>query len=158
MHNYDAYGLSKEVDERTAEMFCRRNQMSIAALRFHWICTPEEQLQRIQAQRGQRNWAAELRLLWGYVDVRDAARACRLGIEAARKQPYGFQPMNIVAGDALAEEPVAELLAEHAPDIDVRAELSPEAGAFAIARAEKIIGWRPQHSWRATEPTAGGET
>jgi nucleoside-diphosphate-sugar epimerase len=39
MLNHDAYGLSKEVDERTARMFCRRDGMSIAALRFHWIAT-----------------------------------------------------------------------------------------------------------------------
>jgi len=48
---HDVYALSKETDERTAEMFCRRDGMSITALRFHWIGTRQEQLERMDAVR-----------------------------------------------------------------------------------------------------------
>lgn len=144
----DPYGLSKEVDERTAEMFCRRTGMSIAALRFHWVATVSEQQERIIAQRGARDFAEELRELWGYVDIRDAARACRLALEAAAVEPYGFLPMNIVAADALTEEPIIDLLREHAPDIDIRQPLHERQGAFAIERARQRIGWVPKYSWR----------
>ena len=77
----DAYGLSKEVDERTGEMFHRRTGMQIVALRFSWVATAEEaraQAAAIAADPRQGDW---WRLLWGYVDVRDAAAICRLGIE-----------------------------------------------------------------------------
>lgn len=97
--NFDPYGLSKEVDERTAEMFCRRAEMSVAALRFHWIATPDEQFLRVAELAGNEDWPEQLRELWGYVDLRDAARACRLALEAARERPYGFAPLNIVAAD-----------------------------------------------------------
>ncbi len=150
MDNADPYGLSKEVDERTAQMFCRRYPMSVAALRFHWICEPVEQRRSIAYQSGPRDWPSELRGLWGYVDRRDAARACRLAIEAAAVHPYGFQPMNIVAADPLSEVPVTELLAAHAPDIQIRGPLASGGGAFAIERAASVIGWRPEHSWRDT--------
>ncbi len=151
--NHDPYGLSKEVDERTAEMFCRRDQMSVAALRFHWIATRDEQLQRAADVRRHLladdcDWPNQLRELWGYVDIRDAARACRLALAAAKDRPYGFVPMNIVAADALVEQPIAELLAAHAPDIEIRRVLRPGAGAFAIDRAGDIIDWQPRHSWR----------
>jgi len=146
--NFDPYGLSKEVDERTAEMFSRRTGMSVAALRFHWIATREEQLERVRVLHGDGNWPEQLRELWGYVDRRDAARACRLALETAEEWPYGFVPINIVAADALTERSVVELLAEHAPEIEVRGPLAPRGGAFAIDRAADLIGWVPEHSWR----------
>lgn len=147
MRNFDPYGLSKEVDERTAAMFARRSGMSVAALRFHWVATPEQQQEGIRAA-GPVNVAEVLRGLWGYVDVRDAARACRLALLAAARSPYGFQPMNIVAADALSTIPLRELLAEHAPAIEVRGELDDTAGGFSIDRARELIDWVPQYSWR----------
>src|SRR5699024_188964 len=36
---HDVYALGKAIDETTAHMFARRDQMTIAALRFHWIAT-----------------------------------------------------------------------------------------------------------------------
>lgn len=146
LDNADPYGLSKEVDERTAEMFSRRYRMSVAALRFHWITTAEEQRESVARLRAGVIDEDRLRALWGYVDVRDAARACRLAVESAAREPYGFVPMNIVAADILADEPLAELIARHAPGVEVRGDLS--RGGFAIDRAERVIGWRPEHSWR----------
>ncbi len=149
MINFDPYGLSKEVDERTAAVMARRHAMSVAALRFHWITTRADQLGTITAQRQDpRDWAHEVRNLWGYVDLRDAASACRLAIEAAAEKPYGFVPLNIVAADNLVETSITDLLTEHAPDIEIRSALGPTQGAFAIDRAAEVIGWVPQHSWR----------
>ena len=152
MINFDPYGLSKEVDERTGAVMARRFSMSVAALRFHWIASRDQQLAGIAAQRqGPRDWSDELRSTWGYVDLRDAASACRVAIEAAADRPYGFVPLNIVAADSLVETPITDLLAEHAPEIEVRTPLGPTQGAFAIDRAAEVIGWIPQHSWRDPE-------
>ena len=89
MNNADPYGLSKEVDERTAEMFTRRYPMSVAALRFHWIAAPRgaARSHRRSSAAATRTSTELLRGLWGYVDLRDAARACRLAVEAAARQP-----------------------------------------------------------------------
>ena len=149
MDNADPYGLSKEVDERTAEMFTRRYPMSVAALRFHWIAERREQLATVEAQRqGSAELTELVRGLWGYVDLRDAARACRLAVEAAARRPYGFAPMNIVAADVLADVSLAELIGKHVPDIEIRADLSTRSGGYTITRAAELIGWRPDHSWR----------
>ena len=157
MINFDPYGLSKEVDERTAAVMARRFSMSVAALRFHWIATRDRAARRRStAQRqGPRDWADELRNLWGYVDLRDAASACRLAIEAAADRPYGFVPLNIVAADSLVETPITDLLAEHAPEIEIRSPLGPTQGAFAIDRAAEVIGWVPRHSWRDADEPGG---
>ena len=147
MRAADPYAASKEADEGTARMFCRRYEMSVAALRFAWVASREAQLGS-DAVRGEPPGSNELRNLWAYVDDRDAARACRLALETAAVQPYGFVAMNIVAADSLAPEPVGELLARHAPDVEIRRDLGPTGGGFDITRADTVIGWRPEHSWR----------
>lgn len=77
---HDPYGLSKEVDERTAAMIHRRTGMMIACLRFHWIALPEELAGFSPA--GIADPSGHKNNLWGYVEVRDAASACRLAVEA----------------------------------------------------------------------------
>jgi nucleoside-diphosphate-sugar epimerase len=42
----DPYALSKETDERTAEMFVRRCGMTVLAYRIHWIAEPGEARRR----------------------------------------------------------------------------------------------------------------
>jgi nucleoside-diphosphate-sugar epimerase len=146
--NHDAYGLSKEVDERTAEMFCRRDGMSIAALRFHWIATREEQLASVRRSREQRDWSEGASGIWGYVDLRDAARACRLAIEAARERPFGFAPLNICAADTLIDDPTEASLRAYAPQTEIRHPIPGTASGFDIGAAKRVIGWEPRHSWR----------
>ena len=142
MINYDPYGLSKEVDERTATVMVRRFAMSVAALRFHWIATREQQLDYVANLSGPRDWADELRNLWGYVDLRDAASACRLAVEASARQPYGFVAMNIVAADTLSHGADHRAAGRARPrDRDPRrARLPPRAPSRSTAPRE-VIGW-----------------
>ena len=148
---HDVYALSKETDERTAEMFCRREGMSIAALRFHWIATREEQLSRIAESREQTDRSDQASGLWGYTDLRDAARACRLAIEAARDRPFGFAPLNIIAADTLADDPTEDLIRRWSPETKIRQPIPGTAGAYDTRAAKRIIGWEPQHSWQDAE-------
>ncbi len=147
MRATDPYALSKEADEATARMFCRRYDMSVAALRFAWVASRAAQLDSA-AVRGAAAGHDEIRNLWAYVDDRDAARACRLALETAAKAPYGFAALHVVAADALALEPLGELLARNAPEIEIRRELGETGGGWDISRAGQLIGWRPEHSWR----------
>ena len=139
----DPYGLSKEVDERTAETFHRRTGMQVLAYRFHWIANPG------QAADAARQVGADLRQhatgLWGYVDVRDAATACRLGIET---DGLGFAAFNIAAADSLSEAPTEELIRRHCPRVELRAPIPGTASAFSIERARRRLGYEPAHSWR----------
>jgi len=140
---HDPYGLSKETDERTAEMFHRRTGIQIAALRFHWVALPEEQVGAATTARDDP--AALATNLWGYVDVRDAATACRLGIEA---EGFGFSALNIVAADTLGAAPTEELIRRHLPETELRAPISGTASGFATGQADRLLGWQPRHSWR----------
>jgi nucleoside-diphosphate-sugar epimerase len=139
----DPYALSKETDERTAEMFTRRCGMTVLAYRLHWIAEPGEARQR--ATDPDDAPAAGATNLWGYVDVRDAARAFRLGLEA---DVLGFAAVNITANDTLRPEPTAELIRAFLPTTELRSPLPGNASGWSNARARELLGFVPTHSWR----------
>jgi nucleoside-diphosphate-sugar epimerase len=147
---HDAYALSKEADERTAEMFHRRTGMQVAALRFHWVALPEE-LAALPPD-GLADPVGLARLLWGYVDARDAGAACRLAIEA---DGFGFAAFNVVAADTLCTAPTEELIRRHLPETEIRAPFPGTAGGFAIEQARRLLGWEPRHSWRGPAAVSG---
>jgi nucleoside-diphosphate-sugar epimerase len=145
----DPYALSKEVDERTAAMFHRRAGMSVVALRFHWIALPGEAAARAAEFRDRpQTWA---HLFWGYVDVRDAARACRLGVEA---DVLGFEAFNITAADTLMEAPTEELIRQHCPQVKLRQRIEGTASGWSIEKARWRLGYEPRHSWRHDDSVA----
>jgi nucleoside-diphosphate-sugar epimerase len=142
----DPYALSKETDERTAEMFVRRCGMTVLAYRLHWIAEPGEARRR--ALEAATPTAEEATNLWGYVDVRDAARAFRLGLEA---NLTGFNAINITAGDTLRPEPTEELIRTLLPTTEIRESLPGNASAWSTARARELLGFVPAYSWRNEE-------
>lgn len=140
----EPYGLSKEVDERTAEMFHRRSGMQAIALRFHWVANPGE-LREIAA-RGGADPSGHPNNLWSYVDARDAASAIRRSIEV---DGLGFEPFNITAADTLCAEPTQSLIDRFFPGIEQRAPLPDHTTCFSIAKAAQLLQWTPQYSWRS---------
>jgi nucleoside-diphosphate-sugar epimerase len=143
--NHDAYGLSKEVDERTGLMFHRRTGMSVAAMRFHWVAAPGQALARAAVTNATLSDPQTSRVLWGYVDARDAASICRLALAA---DTNGFEAFNVVAADTLAELPTEELLRAYAPSVEIREPIPGLASPYSIAKAKRLLGWEPRHSWR----------
>jgi nucleoside-diphosphate-sugar epimerase len=138
---HDPYGLSKEADERTAEMFHRRTGMSVAALRFHWVAKPEELAANDPAKPHDPSTFANN--LWGYVDARDAGAACRLSIEA---DDFGFEYFNITAADTLLPEPTEELVRRYLPETEVLAPITGRSSGFTIDKAARLLNWTPQYS------------
>lgn len=140
---HDPYALSKETDERTAEMFVRRCGMTVLAYRYNWIGLPGEARQRAVSPDFKPGQDATN--LWGYIDVRDAARACRVGLEA---DISGFHTFNITASDTSRPEPTEELLRLYQSGIECRAPLPGNTAAWSNARAREVLGFVPEYSWR----------
>jgi len=139
----DPYGLSKEVDERTAAMFHRRTGMTVLAYRFHLIALPEEATAEAAAVAAQPERFSTN--LWGYVDVRDAATACRLGVET---EGLGFEIFNITAADTLSATTTQDLLRRYCPTVEIRQSIPGTSSAWSIAKARRLLGYQPRHSWR----------
>ena len=136
------YSLVKVLEERMAQELVRwQPELSITALRFSNVMVPEDYaaFPSYDADPRLRKWN-----LWGYIDARDGAQAIELALEA----PAGFDRFIIAAADTVMSRPNAELVAEVFPDVPVAGELGEHDSLLSIAKARRMLGYAPRHSWR----------
>lgn len=139
----DSYGLSKVVNELTADMFHRRTGMQIVSLRIGNVIDPSvyEQFPTFIHDPEQRD-----RILWSYIDTRDVAEACQLAIEA---EGLGSVALNIAADDTSMAVPSRELLKARYPEVaDFRQPMSGYETLLSNEKAKKLLNWKPKHAWR----------
>ena len=135
----DSYGLTKVVNEVTADTFHRRTGMQIISLRIGNVLSPEDHAP-VRATFPQPE--KRLRNLWSYIDARDLAIACRLCIE---KDNLGCKPVIISADDTSSDVPSAELIRRFLPTVtDLRRSFSAREPLLANDRAKTLLGWK-QH-------------
>jgi nucleoside-diphosphate-sugar epimerase len=117
--------------------------MTVLAYRFHWIANPDEYAARAIEVRDRPEQGAHE--LWGYVDVRDAAYACRLGLES---EGLGFEVLNITSADSLSDVPTEELMRRFCPDVQRRERIEGTNSAWSTEKAQRLLGYAPRRSWR----------
>jgi nucleoside-diphosphate-sugar epimerase len=83
--------------------------------------------------------------LWSWVDSRDVAQSCRLGLEA---DVGGAENFTIAAADTLMKTPSRELMAAAFPSVPVDPQLGQFDTLLSIEKARRVLGYAPQHSWR----------
>ncbi len=136
----DSYGLSKVVNEVTADCFHRRTGMQIISLRLGNILCPEDHAP-VRATFPQPE--KRLRNLWSYIDSRDVAIACRLGIE---RDGLGCHPVILSADDTSSDRPSAELIKQFLPGVkEFKTPLTGRQGLLANQRAKSLLGWKQKY-------------
>lgn len=137
-----SYALSKVMGEEMARHFNRWSKVPFVGLRFSNIISPEgyQAFPQYWPDPRARNWN-----LWGYVDARDVAQSCRLGLEAKLQNAEVFI---IAAADTVMNRPNSELMAEVFPGVPLRPETGDFATLLSIEKARQILGYAPRHSWR----------
>ncbi|RAP77936.1 NAD-dependent epimerase/dehydratase family protein [Paenibacillus montanisoli] len=139
----ECYGLSKIVNEQTAAMFNRRSDMQIVSLRMSCILSEDVYFDFCNRPDLEKIMYP---LFWSYVDVRDAARACRLGIEASG---LGAMPLEICANDTLSREKTKDLYSKYYSQVtDIRTTLEGHTSLSSNQKARQSLNWQPQFSWR----------
>ena len=136
------YALSKVASETIAGHIAEWSGIPFIALRFSNILGPGD-YQEFPSFWGDplaRKWN-----LWGYIDERDAATACRLALEA---DISGSASFIIAAADTVMTRPSAELMREVFPGVPLTTEVQGNDTLLSIARARQALGFAPQHSWR----------
>lgn len=136
----DAYGLSKVVNEVTADSFHRRTGMQIISLRIGNVLGPED---HAPVRATYPNPEHRLRNLWSYIDARDLAVVCRLCIE---KDNLGCQPIIVSADDTSSDRPSAALIKQFLPTVtDLRRPFTAREPLLANDRAKTVLGWKQQY-------------
>lgn len=137
------YSLVKTLEERLAVELCRWHpDLSLTALRFSNVMNPEDyaEFPSFDADAYARKWN-----LWSYIDARDGAHAVQRALEVA---PPGFDQFIIAAPDTVMSRPNGELLAEVFPDVPIAREFGEHDTLLSIAKARRVLGFEPRHSWR----------
>lgn len=140
----DPYGLSKLVGETICDAFSRKASMRIASLRFSGIYAPENA--RVLAERRKNPVVRGAGALWSYVDVRDAATACRLALDADFS---GHEAFNICAPTTIMDERTAELVRRHWRGArDVKTCIEDNRSGYATAKAERMLDFKARRLFR----------
>jgi nucleoside-diphosphate-sugar epimerase len=139
------YALSKVASETIAGHIAQWSGIPFVALRFSNIMAPEDyqHFPGFHHDATLRKWN-----LWGYIDQRDAAQACRKALEAGAEAVAGHPAFIIAAADTVMTRPSAELLAEVFPQVKLTRDVGEHGTLLAIDRAREVLGFNPGHSWR----------
>jgi len=139
------YALSKVASETIAGQISEWSGVPFVALRFSNIMYPEDyqEFPSYWSNPHLRKWN-----LWGYVDVRDAATACRQALTAPSEAVAGSPGLIIAAADTVMNRPSAGLMTEVFPGVPLTRDIGEYETLLAINRARETIGYEPHHSWR----------
>jgi nucleoside-diphosphate-sugar epimerase len=143
------YALSKVASETVAGQIAGWSGIPFVALRFSNILGPAD-YQRFPSYWGDpaaRKWN-----LWGYIDERDAAQACRLALDPDVPGLVGSASFIIAAADTVMTQPSAELMRQVFPGVPLRGEVAGNATLLSNDRARQVLGFRPEHTWRDHVP------
>ena len=151
---WHAYALSKLAAEQAARMFAAaRPQLRLTIVRPCFVVAPEDwhgaatqdgRTIRDRLDRPELSAAA----LFNYVDARDVADLVTALLDPPDTVSAG-EVFLASAADALAREPLADLLPRHVPGLAGAAPvLTGTRPAFSTAKAHRLLGWRPRRSWR----------
>jgi nucleoside-diphosphate-sugar epimerase len=146
----DPYAVAKHAMEVTADGFGRLSDAPrIASLRYPWVregSVIDELADQDRTASGVDVAANPKRdELYTYLYLEDAARAARAAVEATFD---GHEVFWTVAADTTLAIPTAEVATDAYPDAERRAPLEANDALVTTAKAERVLGWTPERTWR----------
>jgi nucleoside-diphosphate-sugar epimerase len=138
----DSYATSKVINEVTGKAFHARTGADIYCFRIGNVLDPSDYA---QFPTWLKDPELRKRIAWSYIDGRDLATACRLGIE---KDGLGFEVMNVAADDVSSDLPTAELLKRFYPNVPVKKPLGEFETLLSNEKLKRLLGWQQQYRWR----------
>lgn len=139
----DSYGMSKRVNEVTAEAFQRRFGIDIYALRIGNVMEPHEYAERFAgfaADPGQRR-----RIAFSYIDARDLGQIVDLCL---KKDGLGYQVFNAGNDSNSVPQPNSELLKTFFPGVPLKRPVSETECLFSNQKIKQVMGFQERHDWK----------
>ena len=144
----DPYGTSKVCCEEVAKMVARRYEVPVTSIRPSTIYSPGQYRTRPQREQFDLSDGELSGNFWSYVDVRDVARMVEAALAADIE---GHEAFLCVADENYLGHPTAELIEAAAGRLPETCELSGDQAALSNAKAERVLGWSPVHTWTQAE-------
>ncbi len=139
----DSYGLSKVVNEKTAQSFQRRSRIDIYALRIGNVIEPHEYAELFPHYF--KNPEVRRRNAFCYIDARDLGQIVNLCLQ---KDGLGFQIFNAGNDHNGAIIPSKELVERFFPNVPLTRELGEHEALFSNRKIREVLGFKEQHHWR----------
>ncbi len=139
----DSYAMSKVVNEVTARSFQRRSGADIYGLRINNVIEPHEYAENFPAY--MENPDLRLRNFFAYIDARDLGQMVQCCLDT---DGLGFEVFNVSNDDHSVALETEALVARYYADVPVVAEMGPRETFYSNAKAKRLLGFAPEHSWR----------
>lgn len=142
----DPYALAKAFGEQLMDALVARSDVSAVSIRPSWVQWEGNYERSLRPWVSDPLGGAPSESFWSYIDIYDLAHALRLAAECSLS---GHEAMYIVSADNGAGRPLKELIAHHFGEaVSVGPLPREDAGGISFAKAERMIGYRPAHTWR----------
>jgi len=144
LRHFESYALSKEVNERSADMWANRSETAFVGLRFPHTHTHSVFAEMAAKMREGDEEILEqgAKIFWAYLDLRDAVQGILTVIE---KGAQGSKTYNFAAADTYAHKPTREMMAEFHPTSEVAAPLSGYDSIIDCSEWLSVYGYQPQY-------------
>ena len=144
LYHYESYALSKEVNERSADMWANRSETAFVGLRIPHTHTNLVFAEMAQKMREGDKATLEqgAKIFWAYLDLRDAVQGVLTVIEKGAK---GSKTYNFAAPDTYAPRPTRELMAEFHPTSKIASSLSWFDSIIDCSEWHADFGYEPQY-------------
>ena len=139
----DSYAMSKVVNETTARSFQRRSGADIYGLRINNVIEPHEYEARFPAF--MKDPKLRLRNIFAYIDARDLGQMVD---RCLKTDGLGFEIFNVSNDDHSVSETSQELCAQFYAGIPIAEDHGAQETFYSNAKAKRLLGFQPQHSWR----------
>jgi nucleoside-diphosphate-sugar epimerase len=144
LRHFESYALSKEVNERSADMWANRSDTAFVGLRFPHTHTHSVFAEMaVKMSEGDKEILEQgAKIFWAYLDLRDAVQGILTVIE---KGAHGSKTYNFAAADTYAHRPTREMMAEFHPTSKIAASLSGYDSIIDCSQWRSDYGYEPQY-------------
>ena len=147
LRHFESYALSKEVNERSADMWANRSETAFVGLRFPHTHTQEVFAEMAQKMReGDKEILEQgAKIFWAYLDLRDAVQGI---LTVLKKGAQGSKTYNFAAPDTYAPRPTREMMAEFHPTSKIISALSGYGSIIDCTEWSSVYGYDPQYLFK----------
>ncbi|MBE2314906.1 NAD(P)-dependent oxidoreductase [Solirubrobacter sp. CPCC 204708] len=142
----DPYALAKVFGEQLMDAMVARSDVTAVSIRPSWVQWEGNYERSLKPWVSDPFSAPPSESFWSYIDIYDLAHGLRLAAEA---RTAGHEALYVVSADNGTGRPLRELIAHHFGEAVAVGELArADAGGISYAKAERLIGYKPAHTWR----------
>ncbi len=140
---HDSYAMSKVANEVTARSFQARTGADVYGLRINNVIEPHEYKSDFPAYL--QDPALRRRNIFAYIDARDLGHMVD---RCLRTDGLGYEVFNVANPDSSVGIPSAEVAERFYKGVERRREMGEWETFYSIEKAQRLLGYAPQHSWR----------